>query len=737
MIESLLNSSPLDFSLLGYVDAGLMLLARLDLNEWGDWLLAAVYVALGLGFVIFVHELGHFAVAKACGVKCEKFMVGFDIGGYKLSKQWGETTYGIGILPLGGYVKMLGQDDNPANIAEQVKESQASADAEQVPTTTITGPDGEQYEVDSRSYLAKSVPQRMAIISAGVIMNVIFAFIFAVIAFGLGVPYEPSIVSFTAPGSPAWEAGIRPGDEIMQIGKVKNPSFDDLRSAVTLADLENGIDFQIRRGEEMRTLIMKPRQIDGKLAKIGVVAAISNKISAAPGSSVAKKGSPAANAEPAFEPGDQVIAVDGQQVSSYADYTALLAERPDKAITVTVLRNAGEVADGSESQEPTGEEVKIEVAPNPMFELGLVMEMGRIAAIQKDSPAASKQIAPGDFLADITDATGNTLPGRLESLGEWDPMELPELLRKMAEAGNVEVSLKIRRDAASGEGRQPTESEIVSLRTANWLEEPLGMNDPVAVPTLGIAYRVLNRVAAVKPGSPAAEAGMQVGDTILSAEFIYPESTPKAERAADPTIKFNDQDGHNWPILINAIQSQPQGTKIKLTFKQGNEKISKTLEPVKSESRFNPTRGIVFESVQRIRKAETFGEQVQRGWDETIGALGMVYRFLNKLISGQVPMGALGGPVTIAKAAGYSAADGIGKLLVFLTMLSANLAVINFLPIPLLDGGHMVFLGYEGLRGRPAGEKFVVAMHTAGFVAIISLMAYVLSLDFGLIERGL
>ncbi|MEQ8835290.1 MAG: site-2 protease family protein, partial [Lacipirellulaceae bacterium] len=70
-------------------------------------------------------------------------------------------------------------------------------------------------------------------------------------------------------------------------------------------------------------------------------------------------------------------------------------------------------------------------------------------------------------------------------------------------------------------------------------------------------------------------------------------------------------------------------------------------------------------------------------------------------------------------------------------MLSANLAVINFLPIPLLDGGHMVFLGYEGLRGRPAGEKFVVAMHTAGFVAIISLMAYVLSLDFGLIERGL
>ena len=80
----------------------------------------------------------------------------------------------------------------------------------------IKGPDGETYYVDRRSYLAKSVPQRMAIISAGVIMNVIFAFIFAVIAYGMGVPYVPAIVSEVVPGSPAWRADIRPGDEIVQ-----------------------------------------------------------------------------------------------------------------------------------------------------------------------------------------------------------------------------------------------------------------------------------------------------------------------------------------------------------------------------------------------------------------------------------------------------------------------------------------------------------------------------------------
>ena len=83
-------------------------------------------VAVGLGFVIFVHELGHFVVAKLCGVKCEKFYLGFDIAGLKFCKfRWGETEYGIGILPLGGYVKMLGQEDNPAKLREEMERAKA------------------------------------------------------------------------------------------------------------------------------------------------------------------------------------------------------------------------------------------------------------------------------------------------------------------------------------------------------------------------------------------------------------------------------------------------------------------------------------------------------------------------------------------------------------------------------------------------------------------------------------
>ena len=184
------------------------------------------------------------------------------------------------------------------------------------------------------------------------------------------------------------------------------------------------------------------------------------------------------------------------------------------------------------------------------------------------------------------------------------------------------------------------------------------------------------------------------------------------------------------------MQFVPDGTEVEFTVQRGDaEARTVRLKPTPTEGAFVASRGFWFEPIERIRKAESFAEQVRYGWDETSEALTMVFRFLKKLGT-QVPISTLGGPGTIAKAAGYSAAEGMSSLLIFLTMLSANLAVINFLPIPLLDGGHLVFLAYEGIRGRPANEKFVVALHTVGFVFIVSLMLYVIALDLGVRFRG-
>ena len=116
----------------------------------------------------------------------------------------------------------------------------------------------------------------MAIISAGVIMNVIFAFIFAVIAYGMGVPYLPCIVSETVPGSPAWRAGLEPGDEIVQIGDRVNPTFMQLRGGVTLGDLETGIRCVVRRAADEQEVERdaQAEQKTGGLATIGVAPAV-------------------------------------------------------------------------------------------------------------------------------------------------------------------------------------------------------------------------------------------------------------------------------------------------------------------------------------------------------------------------------------------------------------------------------------------------------------------------------
>ena len=137
-------------------------------------------VAFGLGFVIFIHELGHFLLAKWNGVKVEKFSIGF--GPTLVGFHRGETEYVLAAVPLGGFVKMLGEGP-----AEEASKS-----------------------TDPRAYPNKTVGARMAIISAGVIMNVILGLACFVYAYGQGMVEMPAKVGGVEPASPAYEAGMRP-----------------------------------------------------------------------------------------------------------------------------------------------------------------------------------------------------------------------------------------------------------------------------------------------------------------------------------------------------------------------------------------------------------------------------------------------------------------------------------------------------------------------------------------------
>ncbi len=197
-----------------------------------NWIFAFAKVALGLGFVIFVHELGHFLLAKWNGVKVEKFSIGFGptLFGFKR----GETEYVLAALPLGGFVKMLGEG--------------------------LEDPDNKS--TDPRAYPNKSVGARMAIISAGVIMNIFLAV--GCYAYMYTKPRQEPAASLGAvsAGSLAYEAGLRPGDEVVAIDGQRDVGYNDLRRSIIFSAEGQVLRLQVKRPghDGLLTVDIQPRR---------------------------------------------------------------------------------------------------------------------------------------------------------------------------------------------------------------------------------------------------------------------------------------------------------------------------------------------------------------------------------------------------------------------------------------------------------------------------------------------
>lgn len=703
-------------------------LAAIDLFGYLGAAGAIAMAALGLGFVIFVHELGHFVVAKLCGVRCDRFFVGFDVpfgkminqalgreGEFKLfglpiprtvgpMVKVGETTYGIGIVPLGGYVMMLGQTDDPGNYAEEIERSKAlegAANAKQ-----IVGPKGETLWVDRRSYRAKSVPQRMAIISAGVVMNLISGFLFAWLAFAMGAPKVKCDIGASAPGSAAWEANLRTGDKVLKIGETENPTFDDLMGEVPTSDMNAGIPFVVQRygSSTPETMILKPRQKPGQLPRIGLALPVKLRLGE---KQTAKPFTPADDAKPALEPGDEIVEVDGQPVADYRQYHARMGQRADREVILTVQRGGEAPKDDPFGPRQGGTKVQVTIRPNPVKHTGVLVDVGPIAAVQPGSPAEEAGLKVGDRLV------------RVDGAADWDVTLLEDQLRPAAQSRRP-VTLQLERDGA------PLEVTLTP-RIADWIDtaDPSGVLK-MGVPSLGIAVEALFTVRGVSVGSAAEAAGVLPGDKLLKAELV--SDNPRFEEAGK-VLDFGPTK-YNWLVVVLGSQSLPPQATINLTVERGGQQKTFSLEPRPLPDTYSLERGLALQFDREMRYAQSLGEGAKLAWGSLVRSMGQVYGFLRK-IGGQVPVTGLAGPISIAGIAYSVASDGLSSLLLFLTMLSANLAVINFLPIPVLDGGHMVFLAYEGVRGRPADERFMNVMHLLGAAMLLSLMVLVFGIDIG------
>jgi regulator of sigma E protease len=206
------------------------------------------YFVVTLGALVFVHELGHFLAAKLCGMRVERFSIGFPPRAF--GKQIGDTDYCISWFPVGGYVKIAGMID------------------ESFDTEYLNRPP-EPWE-----FRARPMWQRMLVISAGVIMNILLA-----IAIFWGINYaqgrtvrETTEVGFVAAGSAAEQTGIRSGDRFVRINGKAVTNWDDILNAMYLETLGSDLDVtMLRGGSEIPVRIPRSLIPDPSESTFGIV----------------------------------------------------------------------------------------------------------------------------------------------------------------------------------------------------------------------------------------------------------------------------------------------------------------------------------------------------------------------------------------------------------------------------------------------------------------------------------
>lgn len=239
-----------------------------------------------LGVLIFIHELGHFAVAKFGGVGVEKFSLGF--GPRVIGVKYGETDYVLSLLPLGGYVKMVGESPG-----EEVSE-----------------------EDRARSFTYKPVWLRAAIVAAGPLMNLVLAAILipAIFMIGVDVPAfldKPAVVGFVVKDKPGATAGIRKGDLIEAIDGARIKTWEDLLTQVTL-NPGKPLTLAVKRDSENVNITLTPdTQPDNGAGFAGIYPPVEPVIADV------SSGYPAKDA--GLASGDRIVSINGKEITHWAE----------------------------------------------------------------------------------------------------------------------------------------------------------------------------------------------------------------------------------------------------------------------------------------------------------------------------------------------------------------------------------------------------------------------------------
>jgi RIP metalloprotease RseP len=670
-------------------------------------------VAAGFGITILIHELGHFIVAKRIGVGVERFSIGFGPKLFGFKK--GETEYRLSVLPLGGYVKMLGEHPEEAKT-------------------------GNPKEFYSRTPL-----ERIAIVFAGGVTMALFAIVLFVLAFSFGVSFPSAEIGAVMPGGAAWEAGLTAGDEVIAINGNKDVDFEDLTIEAALTD--EPLELLIRRGDETFTASVMPELDPSRgLRTIGVTAASSMTAERIAKGSPADKGG--------LEPGDRIVRIDGFTMDSWQDMQKVVAANPGRPLTFDVMRD--------------GKTVQLTIVPERYVTYGLGLERKnntRIGSVITGSPADKAGIERGmsilkvdglevaswqDLIKAMVGTYGERhtftvkkADGGIEELHIVPEAEDRRYGQRVYEKAGIALLTDDMRIAVLAAGSVAAESALevgdrilrvdgnpfsspeAFDRSMKWGKkeqftftverEGRELSIPVKIPAevvekrgvIGIVKDEDAVIGGVAAGSPAEEAGLRAGDRIVSLNGARVGSLQDVRLVAPA-------EGTVGPM--------------KIVYEREGVTYEKRIQPVALEGSAEGKIGILPGRKMVLRKYP-FLKACAFGLHKSWMIVKLVYLTIQKLFIGRLSPKTLAGPIAIVAISYEVAGYGITQLIYFLGIININLAVVNLLPIPILDGGMIAFFIIEKIKGKPVSKRIMELAQYVGLAIIVTLFIYVMYLD--------
>ncbi len=642
-----------------------------------SWALAI----LGLGFLIFVHEFGHFLACRATGTRVETFSIGFGPRLFGWERFQGRRTFTVGprrfpasdgamdvrvaAIPLGGYVKMAGEiggDGSP-------------------------GEGGEPRAAKPDEFPQKPFFSRVFIICAGVLMNALAAVVLFAVAYSSGVKEVAPVVGAVTPGKAAWAAGVAAGDRVLSVDGSKVRTFDDLWQGIVFHTSSEPAEVVFRRGSESRTVHLTPEyDEEAGIQRAWLEAAAELKVDDGHGPPLA------------IGPAERVR-VDGR--------TAVGGLEAVRALDAAFEAGKAEVLVERLDPPPPGEpstrsvsfaRLRVVPAANRTWKLGLVAYAPPVVArVRAPSPAEAAGLRPGDRIVSVVEAQGGEprpvgAARDLWALGAWSGL----------------VVLR----GAGGEGPEKPAAEV-SLAAAAPTPDAVRafLSDVAFAPPQRKSPAVEPRGADFEGGvSPAEEAGILPGDEVVG---VGKTRVTTVQEMID---------------ALGTLSARPVTLTVRSPGKESRD-VTVTPRPI-----FDAKAREAFYAAEPAREtvvADGVLDAAGMAVAKTGSEVRKIFTLLGGLFGGRISASkAVSGPGTIANVSSRKALEGIPPYLAMLALISVSLAVLNLLPIPILDGGQLLFLVIERLRGgRPLKEATIARLQMIGLILLLALMFFAVKND--------